>query len=111
MKNFFLSIMVAFELLSSTVGLSMNQEPNMSIKIPNNTLYLNRGTFKGNVVKAIQEIQTYCNINNVEIQSRGHGYATLIINEKNHSITPYGIDILMMLEFCNFESIDFNADQ
>ena len=70
----------------------------MTIKITNDILHLNINDCLD--LNAIQNIQTFCNKNIVEVENLGHGYSILKINGKNYDITPFGIDVDMMLKFC-----------
>lgn len=75
-----------------------------SIAIQGATINLEVGNFKGNVPQAIDVIQKFCGENNVRIESIGHGYNELHVNDQCHDLTPYGIDIEMMLGFCGFNN-------
>ena len=69
----------------------------MSITIKNDIIYLNDSN---PCIENINKIQEFCNNNSVEIESLGYGYAILKINDNKYDITPYGIDIPMMIKFC-----------
>ena len=46
--------------------------------------------------------------NELTYQSLGRGYGSLSVNSVVHSITPYGIDISMMLQFCGINESELN---
>lgn len=75
----------------------------ISIRISNNTLNIDTGNFKGDVEEVRKELQAFANKNSIKY-SGFRGYGTLTVNEVKHAITPYGIDIEMMLEFCGLEN-------
>lgn len=56
--------------------------------------------FTGDLDAAIAEIREFCKKNSVIIVSQGYGgNDTLIINGKVRELTPYGVDVTMMLGF------------
>lgn len=61
---------------------------------------LEKGKFNGDVSKAMIYLQDFCSQAIAKSNSYGWGYGELIINGQKHSLTPYGIDIDMMLSFC-----------
>ncbi|KTD58875.1 hypothetical protein [Legionella shakespearei] len=64
---------------------------------------IDKGQFTGDVDKALDAIRAFCANNRIKINSFGFGYADLIIEDKTHSLTPYGVDIDMMLGFCGID--------
>ncbi|HTM63097.1 MAG TPA: hypothetical protein VL360_01195 [Gammaproteobacteria bacterium] len=70
-------------------------------------LYLNFANFSGDEQAAVTFVQDFCNNHDVRCESYGHGYGELIVDGKSHDITPYGIDLTMMLEFCGRNPSDF----
>ncbi|QLZ67870.1 hypothetical protein FOLKNPGA_00644 [Legionella sp. PC1000] len=79
-------------------------EKNMiHIKIKNTQLNINKGHFEGSLGAAEEAIQSFADQNEITYKSLGHGYGTLTVQGVNHQITPYGIDISMMLEYCNID--------
>jgi len=100
MINLRLVMVFWFGVLTATAVLSMDRQ-NMSIKIKDNTINLDKGSFAGDVALAIKSIQAFCDQNTVTSASQGHGWGSLTVNGVKHAITPYGIDIAMMLKFCN----------
>ncbi len=68
-----------------------------------NYLGIDKGEYTGDCEEAISKIKEFCLINTISIKSRGRGYGTLKINDIEHNINPYGIDISMMLEWCNID--------
>lgn len=82
----------------------------VDIKITNGkTLTVEQGSFVGDREMARELIQDFCVKNTVTYQSHGHGYGALTVNDANHNITPYGIDLPMMLEFCGIKNIHAQA--
>lgn len=82
-------------------------ERNLTLRLKSgNTINLEKGDFNGSVSKAMTYLQDFCNHakNTVTIESFGHGYGKLTVNDQKHDITPYGIDIKMMLNFCGGKS-------
>ncbi|WP_133134236.1 hypothetical protein [Legionella santicrucis] len=67
----------------------------------NRTLNIDVGDFKGDVDEVKAQLQAYADKNKIEF-SGFRGYGTLTVNGVKHNITPYGIDIPMMLEFFGF---------
>lgn len=74
----------------------------------NNYLNIDLTNFTGDVDAAMTFVQDFCDTHKVSYKSYGHGYADLIIDGVTHDITPYGIDISMMIEFCGGKVSDFN---
>jgi hypothetical protein len=73
----------------------------LSVHLKNGeTINLEKGSFNGDVSKAMNYLQDFSSHAKMEIYSYGHGYGNLIINGQKHRITPYGIDIEMMLRLC-----------
>jgi len=72
-----------------------------NVKIKNDTLGIDHGTFQGDSKKALAFIQTFCNSNDVRSEPYGHDYGSLFINDKAHAISPYGIDLNMMIKSLN----------
>lgn len=63
-----------------------------------------------NIIKARKFIQNFLNGNNVSIKSSGFGNDNLIINGKIHELTPYGITIKMMIDFCSGDIENFRLN-
>jgi hypothetical protein len=74
----------------------------IDLKIHGDTLNIDIGEYKGDISKAEKYLKEFCAKNKVEYSSRGHGGGTLTVNGENHRITPFGIDLDMMLKFCNY---------
>lgn len=70
------------------------------INIRDNKIGVSKGNYKGDVSQALGFIQGFCDKNHVKMESYGRGYNVLYINDQPHDITPYGIDLNMMIEFC-----------
>ncbi|QMT59283.1 hypothetical protein [Legionella sp. PC997] len=75
----------------------------IQIKIENTHLNIDRGSFEGSIGAAEEAIQSFADHHEISYKSLGHGNATLIVQGMEHGITPYGIDISMMLKFCNID--------
>ncbi|AWN73299.1 hypothetical protein LEAN103870_09495 [Legionella anisa] len=73
------------------------------IKVKNTQLSIDKGHFEGSLGAAEEAIQFFADQNEITYKSLGHGYGILTVQGMNHHITPYGIDISMMLEFCNID--------
>ncbi|WP_454780224.1 hypothetical protein [Legionella sp. WA2022007384] len=76
------------------------QNNNIQIAIKNTKLNIDKGNFDGRLEAAQEAIQAFADQNEIIYQSHGHGYGSLSVNSVAHSITPYGIDVSMMLQFC-----------
>ncbi len=63
-----------------------------------NELNINLGEYKGSLSEARATIQEFCNQYEVIYKGLGLGYANLYIDGQVHELTPYHIDINMMLE-------------
>lgn len=74
------------------------------ITLKNNKLNIDKGHFEGSLEAAEEAIQSFADKNDITYESHGHGYGTLSINGIKHGITPYGIDVPMMLEFCSIDA-------
>ncbi len=73
-------------------------------------LPLKKGTFQGNIENATAYLQGFCNQNPVTYNHFGLGYMDLVVNNQPHDITPYGVDIEMMLQYCGGKTpADFPA--
>lgn len=84
------------------------QPENFTLNINNDTINLAKGNFQGNVSDAMNYLQDFCTKNTIRYQSLGLGYGKLFVNQKLHNITPYGIDLKMMLRYCgNKKPSDF----
>lgn len=80
---------------------AISRSQSLSVKFQNGEIVnLEKGKFNGNVSKAMAYLQDFCSHTTAESNSYGCGYGDLIINGQKHDITPYGIDIEMMLRFC-----------
>jgi hypothetical protein len=76
----------------------------LKIKIKDSFLSIEQGSFDGDTDKAQEAIQAFVDLHEVTQKSGGHGYGTLTVDGTPHSITPYGIDISMMLAFCKIDA-------
>lgn len=73
-----------------------------SIRIKDDSLNIDKGYFTGNLKKAQKAIQAFVDKNIFTYESM-RDYGTLTINGIDHDITPYGVDVFMMLQFCNID--------
>lgn len=73
-----------------------------------NKIGIDKGTYNGDVDKALDAIRAFCANHRIKINSFGYGYADLIIEDKICQLTPYGVDITMMLEFCGIDLTSAN---
>jgi len=63
-----------------------------------NEININLGNYTGNLPQAKETIQAFCNQYEVRYEGLGMGYATLSVNGQSKDLTPYHIDINMMLD-------------
>ncbi len=91
-------------MIGPTQNGGMNFQPQrLDIRLQSgNGIELEKGNFEGDIQNAMTYLQTFCADpqNTISIRSRGRGYGTVTVNGVDHSYTPYGIDLKMMLEFC-----------
>lgn len=80
-----------------------NKQNSVAIHIKNKKLNIQQGTFDGDLELAREAIQSFADTNELTYQSFGHGYGCLTVNGAQHHTNPYGIDMLMMLEFCGID--------
>jgi hypothetical protein len=73
-----------------------------------NKIGIDKGQYSGDVEKAIDAIKSFCATHEIKMVSHGWGYNDLIIEDKTHSLTPYGVDIQMMLDFCSIDLTNGN---
>ena len=73
-----------------------------------NTVGVEADETQFDIAKAKQVIQDFCAKNDIELISQGHGYGEILINNQHKDdITPYGIDLKMMLEYCGKDPKEF----
>jgi hypothetical protein len=63
-----------------------------------NEININLGDYTGDLSQAKETIQAFCNQNEVTYTGLGIGYATLTVNGQPRELTPYHIDIKMILD-------------
>lgn len=74
-----------------------------------NEININLGDFTGNLSEARDKIQTFCNEHEVKYEGLGIGYANLYVDGKVKDITPYHIDVIMMLNIVDENSPESTA--
>ncbi|KTC82578.1 hypothetical protein Lche_0258 [Legionella cherrii] len=79
------------------------QDDTIRIALSNTYLYLEKGQFEGSLELAQEAIQDFLDKNAATYTAYGQGFGLLQINDGRRDITPYGIDIPMMLEFCGID--------
>lgn len=92
-----------YTLFSSTEEKKPAAKEIIQITIKNTKLHINKGDFEGSFGTAEEAIQAFADNHQITYKSLGHGYGTLCVQGVEHSITPYGIDISMMLKFCGID--------
>ncbi|WP_392537921.1 hypothetical protein [Legionella sp. 227] len=79
------------------------QDDTIRIAVKNTYLNVEKGQFEGSLELAQEAIQAFLDKNVATYTAYGQGFGLLQINDATHDITPYGIDIPMMLEFCGID--------
>ncbi len=78
-----------------------------SIKTTAGEINIENGNFSGDIAAACAFIQAECDKTTIGYESFGHGYGELTIGGKKYDISPYGIDINMMLGYFGKNAEDF----
>jgi hypothetical protein len=87
----------------TSAAVQAQNKPSLTLKIQNTSFCLEQRDFYGNVLKAMEYLQAFCNKNIVtanSTESVGWGYDALYVNGKKHDIPSNGISLKMMLECC-----------
>ncbi|MCW8399735.1 hypothetical protein OQJ26_13140 [Legionella sp. PATHC038] len=79
------------------------QDDTIRIALKNSYLNVEKGEFEGSLELAQEAIQAFLDKNVATYTAYGQGFGLLQINDATREITPYGIDIPMMLEFCGID--------
>lgn len=63
------------------------------------------------IEKATPVIEDFCVKNHIKVTSFEYGYGEILINDKLYHISPYGIDLKMMLEWCDQDPKNFMLEE
>ncbi|MGL5742894.1 MAG: hypothetical protein ACRCXC_10325 [Legionella sp.] len=97
-------------MFSTTERTESNVITTITINIKDGSLNLDKGSFAGDMAAAKEALQAFADGNEISFKSLGYGYGELMVNGEQHSINPYGIDVSMMLEFCNLDAVTLTTN-